>query len=91
MERGTGCLAVPLLKEFHPVQTLQQVENYTALSERASEYLLAVIRSNRCRDLPGDRSHAITDASLSGRKIHQQQVGCQPAHLRSLTNGWICH
>ncbi len=31
-------------KEFHPVQTLQQVENYTALSERASEYLLAVIR-----------------------------------------------
>ena len=27
------------------MQTLQQVENYTALSERASEYLLAVIRS----------------------------------------------
>ncbi len=26
------------------MQTLQQVENYTALSERASEYLLAVIR-----------------------------------------------
>lgn len=24
--------------------------------------------------MPGDRSHAITDVSLSGRKIHQQQV-----------------
>ncbi len=35
------------------MQTLQQVENYTALSERASEYLLAVIRSKtECRDLP---------------------------------------
>ncbi|AEZ42245.1 galactosamine-6-phosphate isomerase [Escherichia coli O55:H7 str. RM12579] len=51
------------------MQTLQQVENYTALSERASEYLLAVIRSKPdAGDLPGDRSHAITDVSLSGRK-----------------------
>ncbi|MZR40335.1 galactosamine-6-phosphate isomerase [Escherichia coli] len=45
MERGTASGGASLLKEFHPVQTLQQVENYTALSERASEYLLAVIRS----------------------------------------------
>ena len=45
MERGTASGGATLLKEFHPVQTLQQVENYTALSERASEYLLAVIRS----------------------------------------------
>ncbi len=56
------------------MQTLQQVENYTALSERASEYLLAVIRSKPNAVICGDRSHAITDVSLSGRKIHQQQV-----------------
>ncbi|EFX24112.1 TPA: galactosamine-6-phosphate isomerase [Escherichia coli] len=69
MERGTASGGASLLKEFHPVQTLQQVENYTALSERASEYLLAVIRSKPdAGDLPGDRSHAITDVSLSGRK-----------------------
>lgn len=43
MERGTASGGASLL-EFHPVQPLQQVENYTALSERASEYLLAVIR-----------------------------------------------
>ncbi len=63
-----------LFLEFHPVQTLQQIENYTALSERASEYLLAVIRRKPDAVICGDRSHAITDVSLSGRKIHQQQV-----------------
>ncbi len=46
MERGTASDGASLLKEFHPVQTLQQVENYTALSELASEYLLDVICSN---------------------------------------------
>lgn len=50
------------------MQTLQQVENYTALSERASEYLLAVIRSKPDAVICGDWSHAITDVSLSGRK-----------------------
>ncbi|MGQ7115845.1 hypothetical protein ACUOFC_64060, partial [Escherichia sp. TWPC-MK] len=30
MERGTASGGASLLKEFHPVQTLQQVENYTA-------------------------------------------------------------
>ncbi len=58
------------------MQTLQQVENYTALSERASEYLLAVIRS---------KPDAVICSSATGatplltyhylvEKIHQQQV-----------------
>lgn len=68
MERGTASGGASLLKEFHPVQTLQQVENYTALSERASEYLLAVIRSKPDAVICLATGAAITDVSLSGRK-----------------------
>lgn len=68
MERGTASDGASLLKEFHPVQILQQVENYAALGERASEYLLGVIRSKPNAVICGDRSHAITDVLLSGGK-----------------------
>ncbi|EJI9010184.1 galactosamine-6-phosphate isomerase [Escherichia albertii] len=75
MERGTASDGASLLKEFHPVQTLQQVENYTALSELASEYLLDVICSN-----PNAVICLATGATplLTYRylveKIHQQRV-----------------
>ena len=57
------------------MQTLQQVENYTALSERASEYLLAVIRSkpNAVICLATGATPLLTYHYLV-EKIHQQQV-----------------
>ncbi|EFH9209043.1 6-phosphogluconolactonase [Escherichia coli] len=75
MERGTASGGASLLKEFHPVQTLQQVENYTALSERASEYLLAVIRSkpDAVICLATGATPLLTYHYLV-EKIHQQQV-----------------
>ena len=57
------------------MQTLQQVENYTALSERASEYLLAVIRSkpDAVICLATGATPLLTYHYLV-EKIHQQQV-----------------
>lgn len=56
------------------MQTLQQVENYTALSERASEYLLAVIRSKPDAVICGDRATPLLTYHYLVEKIHQQQV-----------------
>ncbi len=57
------------------MQTLQQVENYTALSERASEYLLAVIRRkpDAVICLATGATPLLTYHYLV-EKIHQQQV-----------------
>ena len=57
------------------MQTLQQVENYMALSERASEYLLAVIRSkpDAVICLATGATPLLTYHYLV-EKIHQQQV-----------------
>ena len=57
------------------MQPLQQVENYTALSERASEYLLAVIRRkpDAVICLATGATPLLTYHYLV-EKIHQQQV-----------------
>ena len=57
------------------MQTLQQVENYTALSERASEYLLAVIRSKPDAVIcPATGATPLLTYHYLVEKIHQQQV-----------------
>ncbi len=63
------------LRNFILSQTLRQVENYTALSERASEYLLAVIRSkpDAVICLATGATPLLTYDYLV-EKIHQQQV-----------------
>ncbi len=73
------------------MQTLQQVENYTALSERASEYLLAVIRSkpNAVICLATGATPLLTYHYLV-EKIHQQQVDVSQLTFVKLDSPWFC-
>ncbi|EMM4086396.1 galactosamine-6-phosphate isomerase [Shigella flexneri] len=75
MSLSTASCGASLFKEIHTMQTLQYVESYTALSERASEYLLTLIRSkpDAVICLATGATPLLTYHYLV-EKIHQQQV-----------------